>query len=120
MAVGAMNDGMFKTLIENADGTVAQQTVEQGNLYARISTNATTTVKSGAGTLHAIIFNKVGASANTATVYDNTAGSGTIIALFDTTATGLLGSIIYDLKFTTGLTIVTATGTAADITVVYR
>jgi len=68
--------------------------------------------------LHAITINTKGASANTATVYDNTAGSGTKIATIDTTAS--VGTLRFDAAFSTGLTIVTATGTAADITVLYR
>ena len=87
------------------------------NTYTRISTNTTTVVKSGAGTLKSININTAGASANVATVYDNTAGSGTVIAVIDTTAKG---THHYDIAFGTGLTIVTATGTAADLTVSTR
>lgn len=89
------------------------------NSFKNLAANATTTVKTGAGTLDSIIINTVGASANTITVYDNTAGSGTKIATVDGTIAG--GTrIIYNCAFTTGLTIVIATGTAANITVVYR
>lgn len=89
------------------------------NSYKNLAANATTTVKTGAGTLDSIVINTVGASANTITVYDNTAGSGTKIATVDGTIAG--GTrIIYNVAFTTGLTIVIATGTAANITVVYR
>ena len=52
------------------------------------------------------------------TIYDNTAGSGTIIAVIDPTQAQR--TFEYDLVFSTGLTIVTATGTAADLTVVYQ
>lgn len=87
--------------------------------FSNITTNTTTTVKSGAGILWRIVINTKGASANTATVYDNTAGSGTKIGTIDT-VTGATGEIDYGgVNFATGLTIVTATGTAADITVVY-
>ena len=89
-----------------------------GHKYTYIATNATTVVKSGSGVLHGITFNKKGASSNVATVYDNTAGSGTVIALIDTT--DKIGTLVYDIAFTTGLTIVTATGTAADMTVASR
>jgi len=82
------------------------------------ATNATTTAKSGAGVLHAITINTKGASSNTITVYDNTAGSGTVMAVIDSTAS--VGTLIYDASFATGLTVVTATGTAPDITVTYR
>jgi len=86
-------------------------------LYSRISSNTTTTIKSGAGILHTITISKKGASSNTITVYDNTAGSGTVIALIDSTASVV--TLTFDVAFATGLTIVTATGTAPDITVSY-
>jgi hypothetical protein len=85
---------------------------------SNIATNTTTTAKSGAGILHTITINTKGASANVATVYDNTAGSGTKLATIDTTSGPI--TLRYDVAFATGLTIVTATGTAADITVSYR
>lgn len=89
-----------------------------GYTYANLAANGTTTVKSGVGTLHAITINTKGASANTATVYDNTVASGMKIATIDTTDG--VGTITYDVAFGTGLTIVLATGTAADITVAYK
>ncbi len=87
--------------------------------YRNIATNATTVVKSGAGTLVRIVINSKGAAGNTATLYDNTAGSGTRIGTLDT-VNGVIASLDYGSAFTTGLTVVTATGTAADLTVVYR
>lgn len=76
---------------------------------------ATTVVKSGAGFLHSITINTKGASSNTLTVYDNTAASGTIIALIGTT--GQEQTLTYDVNFTTGLTCASASGTGADYTV---
>lgn len=87
--------------------------------FGRMSTNTTTTHKSGAGILHSIVINTPGLTANTATVYDNTAGSGTVIAVIDTTLVST-PCRIYDVAFATGLTVVTATGTAADLTVCYQ
>lgn len=85
---------------------------------AHISTNTTTTALSGAGVLHAICINDQGAASNIATVYNNTAGSGTVLAVIDTvTATGCL---VYDIATSTGITVVTGTGTAGDLTVAYR
>ncbi len=84
-----------------------------------ISTATTTVVKSGAGRLARIIIGTPIASA-TITVYDNTAGSGTVIA------TLAIGSVItgdqpdpieFACKFTTGLTVVTSGATL--ITVVW-
>lgn len=84
-------------------------------IYSNITTDTTTTIKSGPGILHSIVINTA-ASTGTATVYDNTAGSGTKIA---TLGTGTAGTFVYDICFNTGLTIVTATA-AADITVTYK
>lgn len=85
--------------------------------FARISTNATTVVKSGYGTLRAITINTSGATA-TATVYNNTAGSGTIIAVINSAANPQ--TLVYDIAFTTGLTIVTAGTTPGDLTISYK
>lgn len=89
-----------------------------GLVYKHIAAGTTTTtVKSGAGYLHLITINTKGASSNTLTVYDNTAGSGTVIAVIDTTvAPGPFG---FNCTFQTGLTLVSATGTGADLTVSY-
>lgn len=80
--------------------------------YTNIATATTTTVKTGGGVLHLITINTTVASA--ITVYDNTAGSGTKIATI--AASPAIGStFVYDVSFTTGLTIVTAGN--SDITV---
>jgi hypothetical protein len=107
-----------RSLTAAAGVTGVLQTAEKTS-FGNINSNATTTLKSGAGVLHTITINKIGATANTATVYDNTAGSGTVIAVIDTTIAAA-PTRIFDAAFGTGLTIVTATGTAADITVTYH
>ena len=88
------------------------------NSFYNINTNTTSTVKSGAGVLKRIVVNKVGALLNTCTIYDNTTATGTIIGTIDLVHTQMVFE--YDVVFTTGLTIVTATGTAADLTIVYQ
>lgn len=98
-----------------------------GHSYTNITTNATTTVKSGSGVLKAIKINNPSALtvANlTLTVYDNTAGSGTVIATI-TVPFGQSGALPialnFDAAFATGLTIVTAGPTvAANVTVEWR
>lgn len=92
--------------------------VVNGYSFHRSASNATTTIKSGAGVLKRVTVNTIGSASNTCTIYDNTAGSGTIIAVIDPTQAQR--TFEYDLVFSTGLTIVTATGTAADLTVVYQ
>jgi hypothetical protein len=88
------------------------------NSFSNINTNTTSTVKSGAGVLKRIVVNKVGALSNTCTIYDNTTATGTIIGTIDPVHTQMVFE--YDLAFSIGLTIVTANGTAADITVIYK
>lgn len=89
-------------------------TVTGGNTYTNITTATTTTIKSGAGVLHTVCVNALGTVASTATIYDNTAGSGTKIATLNTLA--LLGCQTYDVAFATGLTIVTTGTVAPDLT----
>jgi hypothetical protein len=86
--------------------------------YSNLSANGTTTIKSGSGWLHSITINSKGATGNTATLYDNTAASGTKIATIDTTSQ--IQTLLFDVAFSTGLTIVLATGTSADLTVSYQ
>jgi len=96
-----------------------------GALYSNIGAfnniiSATTTVvKSGAGVFHRLCFNKKVAT-GVVTIYDNTSAAGTKIATITEPAT-LLDSqqcLEYDLRFGTGLTVVTSA--ADDITVVYN
>lgn len=109
------------TLIAGENLTTNRLNVEPVYSFQNISSTATTVVKSGAGTLHTITINKPVAS-SVITIYDNTAASGTLIATITLPATLLQEgpySAIYDVSFSTGLTIVTATG-ASDITASYR
>lgn len=75
----------------------------------------TTVVRTGSGILHSITLNKPAAT-GVITVYDNTAASGTVLATITTPANPQPVTLIYDLYFQTGLTIVTATA-AQDITI---
>ena len=85
--------------------------------YKNITTDATTTVKSGNGFLHTICIN-TSAATETLTIYDNTAASGTKIGTI-TVYASTNPCFIYDIFFATGLTIVSATA-ASDITVAYQ
>jgi hypothetical protein len=96
----------------------AMSVQQEGNSYRNITTKATTAVKSGAGYLHSIVINKAG-SADTLTIYDNTAASGTVIATITVTAS-VNQVFLYDVAFSTGLTIVSGGTTAGDYTVTYR
>lgn len=79
-----------------------------------ITTATTTVVKSGSGVLRRITINTTAAGA--ITVYDNTSATGTKIATFPSIA--VVGSYEYNVRFSTGLTIVTAA--ASNITVVWE
>ena len=118
VGVGIAADLTYTTLplTSDAESILGHKTAvaPSSNAYANIVTATTTTAKSGSGILEKIVVNTVGSS-STATVYDNTAGSGTKIATINTD-TKL--TFKYGCRFGTGLTIVTV-GTP-DITVVYR
>ena len=87
--------------------------------FRNLKANATTLVKTGAGMLHSVTINDAGASSNTCTLYDGLDASGTEIATIDTVE--LAGrSLLYDVSFGTGLTVVIGTGTAANVTLAYE
>lgn len=79
-----------------------------------IATNTTTVVKTGPGVLHTITLGETAAGA--ITVYDNTAASGTILAVLK--ASIAEQTFAFDLEFKIGLTIVTAG--ASKLTVAYQ
>lgn len=111
-------DGSAVTQPVSGTVTVNQAASATGGYsFSHIATNTTTTIKSGAGTLRTLIINTRGVG-NTATIYDNTAGSGTVIAILDTTLSTT--SFVYDVAFSTGLTVVTSGGTAPDLTFSYK
>lgn len=85
------------------------------NTYRNISTQTTTVCKVGPGMLHSITFNTPVAT-SVITVFDNTAASGTTIATITVPASPQSYTLIFDSRFSTGLTILTATA-SSDITV---
>lgn len=82
----------------------------------RVTTAGTMICKYGPGRLHRITINNP--SGTLISVYDNTAGSGTLIAVINTPAVANPVTLTYDLPFSTGLTVV-STGTW-DATVIYE
>lgn len=92
-----------------------------GYSYTHIAAGqATTTVKSGAGTLHSIVLNSAATATNVTTVFDSTTGSGSVIAIPAVTTATVPTTLIFDLAFATGLTILTATANGGDMTVCYK
>lgn len=110
---------LLDKLIEGEDQTNHVMKVEQQFTYTNITSATTTTVKSGSGFLHGITVNAA-AAGGVITLYDNTAGSGTKIGTITFPATLLANQLllIFDVKFTTGLTIVTSAST--DLTISTR
>jgi hypothetical protein len=90
-----------------------------GLKFAHISGAATTVVKASPGLLSRIVVNSAAIGA-TITVFDNTAGSGSAVVVVPAlaAAVGTPVSAEYDLRTTTGITVVT-TGTI-DLTVVFN
>ena len=86
-----------------------------GYRYTHITSNSTTTIITGSGTLQAIIVNNPGATW-VATIYDNTAGSGTVIGIMALTANQ---PFVGPVQINTGLTIVTSGTTPGDLTVLW-
>lgn len=86
--------------------------------YFHISANGTNVIKLGPTTLQRIILNTAGSNNNALTIYDNTAGSGTVVGVL-TNALGTIGAVDYDLDLVNGLTIVGSGTTSGDFTIVY-
>lgn len=90
--------------------------IGQPTVIARNITGANTfVIKAGPGILHRIIINAAG---TTATLFDNTAGSGPQIGALNLGANFPV-SVQYQAPFITGLTIVT-TGAACNLTIVFE
>lgn len=88
-----------------------------GYKYKAITGQATTLVKTGAGFLHSITFNKPVAT-GTLKIDDALTDTTPVIGTITTPANPQPYTVIYDVVFNTGLTIVTGTADQ-DITVSY-
>lgn len=109
------------------DGSAVTQPVSSaavatgGYTYLNIAAGqATTVVKASAGTLHSIVLNSAATAANTTIIYDHASGVGTVIGRPAVTTATVPTTLLYDLAFTTGLTIITATQNGGDMTVVFK
>lgn len=110
----ATADGDTQPLITDRNGSLYVTETTSGYSFSNLATNATTTLKSGPGVLHTVVINTKGGT-STATIFDNTSGSGNKIATIDTTLSTT--AFVYDTAFVLGLTIVTAGVSAADLTI---
>lgn len=89
---------------------------ESGRPYTHVNSNTTVAAKAGKGFLHTLTVGTAGA-AWTATLFDNTSGTGTVIGVF---SLNTQVSLTLDVAFTTGLTIVTTGTTPGDVTLAVR
>lgn len=114
--LSAVSTGQRKNLQVNQYGELD---VRPQNRYAHYAGAATNTVKTGPGIFSALCVN-AGTGSTTATIYDNTSGTGTVIAAIAFNAGSTIPTCIrYDVPFSTGLTITTTVG-GTDITVLYQ
>ncbi len=86
--------------------------------YKNITGQATALIKTGNGILHSIVFNNPVAT-SVITVYDGLDANGTKIGTITIPASPMPVTLLYDVSFGVGLTIVTATA-SSDITVSYH
>lgn len=101
--------------------TIASGYFPSGYSYKHIAAGqATTVVKTSAGVLHSVTFGGPATATNVTTIYDDSAGVGVVIGI--PTATAVVGPVtmVYDIAFANGLTIITGTANGADMTVSYR
>lgn len=85
--------------------------------YANITGTTTTVVKSGAGFLHSITLNKPTATC-TIKIDDAVTDTTPVIGTITVPANPMPVTLVYDIAFSVGLTIVTGTA-SSDITVSY-
>lgn len=90
--------------------------------YKQIAAGAAAThvVKAGPGVLHSITFNGPSTATNVTTVYDHPSGTGTVIAIPLTTGITVPTTVIYDVEFDNGLTIITSVANGGNMTVAYK
>lgn len=100
---------------------MALEGVTEHGHYVHVAANGNgDNVAPGGGpcNLAAIVINTKGATANTLTIYDSlTHGTGTTVAVIDTTAA--VGALPYRADLEVGCSYSLATGTAADVTLVF-
>ena len=114
-----ISDGIYPWRMTQVTSAGALRISNRGN-FQRISTATTIVLKSGSGTLKRICLN-TGGNGSTMTLYDNTAASGTVIALISVGSSTPFGCSTYDLILNNGLTVVTVSAVqVSDWTVVWE
>lgn len=78
----------------------------------------TENIKSAAGLLQHVNITKKGSGSSSVSLYDSTSGTGNPIAVIDTD--NYIGGLTFNVAFSSGLRIVIAGGTAAEVSVIYE
>jgi hypothetical protein len=115
-------------LIAGTDGTYARSIQTDGSgrpiaagasNFQYVSTNTTTVHRAGAGIFRRAVIANLAASPSCITYYDNTAASGTVIGQVCPSSAAPGYSVVYDVRFTNGLTSIQAGATAGGYTTVW-
>ena len=105
------------TLISGENQTTNRMMVAPTYTHTYVAAGqATTVIKSSPGLLHSVTFWAAAAATNVTTIYDHASGSGTIIGLPAATAVTFPTTVILDVSFTVGLTVITATANGSPMT----
>ena len=86
--------------------------------FENLADNTETLITSIPSKLIRVVINKKGATSNVLSLYDGADVNGRIIATIDTTVS--VGTFDFDVLCPKGLYAKMATGTAADVTIVYN
>lgn len=111
---------MMVRAYRNLPNGMVQASFMEGNTPIHVAANTAAggvLVKSGAGTIVAVMINTKGSTSNTLTLYDGTTTAGTVLAILDTTAS--LTYLPYNMSYQTGFLYTLLAGTAADLTIMY-
>lgn len=123
-AAGTINAFTLNTLIAGEDQTNDVLKTEEQYSYANVTASGATAVKTSAGLLHSIAFNKP-VSGVTTVITDSSAAGGTLIGTSQN-PTGAINmvpyTLFYDVKCVNGITLsqVSPVATGNDLTVAYR
>lgn len=118
--LGGTQNVTLTTLISGEDQTNdVLKTEQQMSYFHHVGTAGSTsgTIKTSAGLLHSIVFGNH-TSGGTYTLYDSVGTSATVIGVITSGAMIPPVTALYDIKFTTGLTVVS--GSVCDLTFNYR
>lgn len=88
--------------------------MDKGHKYAHLDATGTVNITSGPGVLHTVVCNEPGGP--TVTLYDGENGTGPVIAAL---GASVVGTFLYDLAFTGGLSAVVAGPGGLDVTITY-